>query len=97
MVLASREILKNNHLTVDDIDWFVPHQANQRIINAVGEKLEMDSRKILSNVANYGNTTNASIPLCLWENQHQFKKGDPILMTAFGAGFTYGAMLYRWI
>lgn len=89
-------ILKKNNVIPDQIDWFVPHQANHRIITAVGNNLKLDSKKVLKNVEKFGNTTSASIPLCLWEFQIQLKRGDLVLLSAFGAGFTWGAALIEW-
>lgn len=89
-------ILKKNNVIPDQIDWFVPHQANHRIITAVGNNLKLDSKKVLKNVEKFGNTTSASIPLCLWEFQIQLKRGDLVLLSAFGAGFTWCAALIEW-
>lgn len=96
MLESSLDIMKRNNLTVDDIDWFVPHQANLRIIEAVGSRLGIDSGKVLVNIERYGNTSAASIPLCLDEYKDKLKKGDKIVLTAFGAGFTWGAMYLVW-
>ena len=96
MYTASLDVMKRNNLTVDNIDWFVPHQANLRIIEAVGGRLKIDESKVLVNIEHYGNTSAASIPLCLDENKGKLKKGDKIVLTAFGAGFTWGAMYIVW-
>ena len=96
MLQSSQNVLKRNDLTVDIIDWFVPHQANLRIIEAVGSRLKIPDSKVLINIEHYGNTSAASIPLCLDEYKHKLKKGDKILLTAFGAGFTWGAMYLIW-
>ena len=96
MLQASQSVMEKNNLTVDSIDWFVPHQANLRIIEAVGNRLKIPEKKVLINIENHGNTSAASIPLCLDEYKHKLKKGDKILMTAFGAGFTWGAMYLIW-
>ena len=96
MVESSLEILKRNNLTIDQIDFFVPHQANMRIIEAVGSRLSVTDEQLLVNITNHGNTSAASVPLCLDEFKHKFKKGDKILITAFGAGFTWSAMLLVW-
>lgn len=96
MYTSSLNVMKRNNLTVDTIDWFVPHQANLRIIEAVGERLGIDEKKVLVNIEHYGNTSAASIPLCLDENKGKLKKGDKIMLTAFGAGFTWGAMYIVW-
>ena len=96
MLQASQSIMAKNGLTVDTINWFVPHQANLRIIEAVGNRLEIPKKKVLINIEHYGNTSAASIPLCLDEYKHKLKKGDKIILTAFGAGFTWGAMYLIW-
>ena len=96
MLQSSQNILKKNDLTVDSIDWFVPHQANLRIIEAVGNRLQIPRDKVLVNIEHYGNTSAASIPLCLDEYKHRLKKGDKLILTAFGAGFTWGAMYIIW-
>ena len=96
MLTSSQDVMKRNNLTVDDIDWFVPHQANLRIIEAVGDRLGINPDKVLVNIQYRGNTSAASIPLCLDENKDKLKKGDKIVLTAFGAGFTWGAMYIVW-
>ena len=96
MLQSSQSVMEKNGLTVDNIDWFVPHQANLRIIEAVGHRLQIPEKKVLVNIQHYGNTSAASIPLCLDEYKHKLKKGDKVLMTAFGAGFTWGAMYLIW-
>ena len=94
--VQAREHFVYNNLTNDTIDWFVPHQANLRIIEAVGDRLGIAEEKILVNIQHRGNTSAASIPLCLDENKHLLKKGDKIVLTAFGAGFTWGAAYIVW-
>ena len=96
MLTSTREVMKRNNLTNNDIDWFVSHQANLRIIEAVGSRLGIDESKVLVNIQHRGNTSAASIPLCLDENKHRLKKGDKIVLTAFGAGFTWGAEYLIW-
>ncbi|MGN0211342.1 MAG: beta-ketoacyl-ACP synthase III [Muribaculaceae bacterium] len=96
MLTSSQDVMKRNGLSVENIDWFVPHQANLRIIEAVGDRLGIDPEKVLVNIEHYGNTSAASIPLCLDENKGKLKKGDKIVLTAFGAGFTWGAMYIVW-
>ena len=96
MYTASVDILKRNNLTADTIDWLVPHQANLRIIEAVSSRAGIPSEKVLVNIQHTGNTSAASIPICLDEYKNQLKKGDKILLTAFGAGFTWGSMLLVW-
>lgn len=96
MLTSSRDVMKRNNLTHNDIQWFVPHQANLRIIEAVGDRLGIDPSKVLVNIQYLGNTSAASIPICLDQNKHRFKKGDKIILTAFGAGFTWGASYVIW-
>ncbi|MBP3737871.1 MAG: ketoacyl-ACP synthase III [Muribaculaceae bacterium] len=96
MLTSSQDIMKRNNLTVDDIDWFVPHQANLRIIEAVGSRLGIADEKVLVNIQHRGNTSAATIPICLDEYKHRLKKGDKIILTAFGAGFTWGAEYLIW-
>lgn len=96
MLASTLSVMKRNNLTVEDIDWLVPHQANLRIIEAVAGRTKIDENKVLVNIQHYGNTSAASIPLCLDEYKHKLKKGDKIVMTAFGAGFTWGAMYLIW-
>ncbi|MCI6494618.1 MAG: ketoacyl-ACP synthase III [Bacteroidales bacterium] len=96
MLNSSLSVMERNNLSVDDLDWFVPHQANLRIIEAVGSRIKIPEEKVLVNIQHYGNTSAASIPLCLDEYKHKLKKGDKIVMTAFGAGFTWGAMYLVW-
>ena len=96
MLQASQSVMEKNGLTVETLDWFVPHQANLRIIEAVGNRLQIPEKKVLINIQHYGNTSAASIPLCLDEFKHKLKKGDKVLLTAFGAGFTWGAMYVVW-
>lgn len=96
MYTATLDVMKRNDLTVDSIDWFIPHQANLRIIEAVGSRLGIDPAKVLVNIEEYGNTSAASIPICLNQYKDKLKKGDRIILTAFGAGFTWGAMYLVW-
>lgn len=90
------EILDKNSLSSEEINWLVPHQANKRIIDAVGHAIGIDENKTMVNIEKYGNTIAATIPLCMWENIDKFRKGDFVLLTAFGAGFSWGATLIRW-
>jgi 3-oxoacyl-[acyl-carrier-protein] synthase-3 len=83
-------------LTSDDVDWLVPHQANLRIIDATARRMGLDKSKVMINIENYGNTTNGTIPLCLWEWENQLKKGDNLVLSAFGGGFTWGAIYLKW-
>ncbi len=96
MSAACIEIMERNNLTGQDINWLIPHQANLRIINAVGTQLNFPSEKVKVNIQRYGNTTAATIPLCLWDFQNDFSPGDSILLTAFGAGFTWGSTYLKW-
>jgi len=88
--------MKRNNLTADDIAWLVPHQANLRIIDATGHFMNLPKEKVMVNIHKYGNTTAATIPLCLWEWESQLKKGDNLVLAAFGAGFTWGAIYLKW-
>lgn len=96
MADAAEEIMKRNNLTADNIAWLVPHQANLRIIAATAERMELDKSKVMINIEKYGNTTSATIPLCLLEWEKQLKKGDNLVLAAFGAGFTWGALYVKW-
>lgn len=96
MADVSAELLERNHLTGNDIAWLVPHQANLRIIDATTERLGLSKDKVMININRYGNTTAATIPLCLWEWEKQLKKGDNLVLAAFGGGFTWGAILLKW-
>lgn len=96
MTSVSKELLQKLNLTIDDINWVVPHQANLRIIDSVGQNLGIPKEKIKVNIERYGNTTAATLPLCLWDFHNDFKPGDKILLTAFGAGFTWGSTCIVW-
>ncbi|GHV27919.1 3-oxoacyl-[acyl-carrier-protein] synthase 3 [Bacteroidia bacterium] len=96
MVSACETILQRNHLSKDEIAWVVPHQANMRIIDSVASHLDMPREKVMITIEKYGNTSAASIPLCLWDWESRLYKGDNILLTAFGAGFTWGATYLKW-
>ena len=96
MLTSSQDVMKRNGLTVDDIDWFVPHQANLRIIEAVGARLGIADEKVLVNIQHRGNTSAATIPICIDEYRDKIKKGDKMILTAFGAGFTWGAIYLIW-
>ena len=96
MLSSSQDVMDRNGITVDDIQWYVPHQANLRIIEAVGARLGIDESKVLVNIENRGNTSAATIPICLDENKHRIKKGDKLVLSAFGAGFTWGAIYLIW-
>ncbi len=96
MADVSAELLERNQLTGDDISWLVPHQANLRIIDATANRIGLPKEKVMINIQKYGNTTAATIPLCLWEWQDQLKKGELLVLAAFGGGFTWGATLVKW-
>lgn len=93
---ACVEIMQRNNLTADDVDWLVPHQANLRIINAARERMELPESKVMENIQRYGNTTSGTIPLCLWDWQQKLKKGDNLILAAFGGGFTWGSTYVKW-
>lgn len=96
MADVSAELLERNGLTGEDIAWLVPHQANLRIIDATANRMGLPKEKVMINIHRYGNTTAATIPLCLWEWEGQLKKGDNIVLAAFGGGFTWGATWVKW-
>lgn len=96
MAEAAYELLERNQLTGDDIAWLVPHQANKRIIDATSSRMGLAPEKVMLNIQRYGNTTAATIPLCLWDWEKQLKKGDKLVLAAFGGGFTWGATLVTW-
>ena len=85
-----------NKLSKDNLAWLVPHQANKRIIDAARDRAGLTEDKVMLNIQKYGNTTNATIPLCLWEYEKQLKKGDNLMLCAFGAGYTWGAAYVKW-
>jgi 3-oxoacyl-[acyl-carrier-protein] synthase-3 len=96
MAEVAANLLERNHLTAADIDWLVPHQANLRIIDATRERIGLPAERVMINIQKYGNTTNGTIPLCLWEWESQLKKGDNLILAAFGGGFTWGAIYLKW-
>ena len=96
MADVSVEIMEKNGLTPDDLTWLVPHQANMRIIEAVARRMGIPKEKVMINIEKYGNTTAATIPLCLWEWESQLNKGDNLILSAFGGGFTWGAIYLKW-
>lgn len=96
MADVAAEIMDRNSLTADDIAWLVPHQANKRIIDATANRMGVGTDKVMINIERYGNTTNGTIPLCLWEWENQLKKGDNIVLAAFGGGFTWGSIYLKW-
>ncbi len=96
MADVAAEIMERNNLKSEDIAWLVPHQANLRIIDATGRRMGLPPEKVMVNIENYGNTTAATIPLCLWEYEKKLKKGDKLILAAFGGGFTWGSLYLRW-
>ncbi len=96
MADVSVEIMKKNNLTSDDIAWLVPHQANLRIIDATARRMNLPPEKVMINIEKYGNTTAATIPLCLWEWEKKLNKGDKLILAAFGGGFTWGSVYLKW-
>lgn len=96
MAEVSEDIMLRNNLSASDISWLVPHQANLRIIDATANRMGLSTDKVMINIQRYGNTTSATIPLCLWEWEKQLKKGDNIILAAFGGGFTWGSILVKW-
>lgn len=96
MADVSKEIMDRNQLAADDVKWLVPHQANLRIIDATQRRMGLPKERVMINIQKYGNTTNGTIPLCLWEWEDLLKKGDNVILSAFGGGFTWGAVLLKW-
>ena len=96
MADVSYELMERNNLTGDDISWLVPHQANLRIIDATAKRIGLPKEKVMINIEKYGNTTAATIPLCLWDWEDKLKKGDNLILAAFGGGFTWGATWVKW-
>lgn len=96
MADVSAEIMERNNLESDDVAYLVPHQANKRIIDATARRMGVGSDKVLINIEKYGNTTAATIPLCLWDFENKFNKGDNLVLAAFGGGFTWGSAYIKW-
>jgi 3-oxoacyl-[acyl-carrier-protein] synthase-3 len=96
MADVSYEIMQRNNLTAEDIAYLVPHQANKRIIDATAKRMGVGEDKVMINIQHFGNTTNGTIPLCLWEWENKLKKGDNLILAAFGGGFTWGAIYLKW-
>ncbi|GEO23383.1 beta-ketoacyl-ACP synthase III [Cyclobacterium qasimii] len=96
MADVSAQIMKKNNLTPDDIAWLVPHQANKRIIDATAKRMGVGPEKVMLNIEKYGNTTAGTLPLCLWDYESKLKKGDNLILAAFGGGFTWGAVYLKW-
>ena len=96
MAEVSLNIMRRNNLTADDIQWLVPHQANMRIIDATIDRTGLPREKVMINIERYGNTSAGTIPLCLWEWEPKLRKGDNVILVAFGAGFSWGAVYLKW-
>jgi 3-oxoacyl-[acyl-carrier-protein] synthase-3 len=96
MAEVSAEIMDKNNLKSEDVDWLVPHQANLRIIDATADRMGLPKEKVMINIEKYGNTTAGTLPLCLWDYENQLKKGDTLVLSAFGGGFTWGAVYLKW-
>lgn len=96
MADVSAQIMEQNNLTGEDVAWLVPHQANKRIIDATARRMNVGEEKVMLNIQKYGNTTSGTIPLCLWDYESQLKKGDNLILAAFGGGFTWGSIWIKW-
>ena len=96
MADVAADVMARNNLTADDIAWLVPHQANRRIIEATASRTGVPMERVMMNIEKFGNTTNGTIPLCLWEYESKLKKGDNLILAAFGGGFTWGAIYLKW-
>lgn len=96
MADVAAEIMQKNDLTAADVAWLVPHQANKRIIDATASRMGIGPEKVMINIERYGNTTNGTLPLCLWEWEDRLKKGDHVILAAFGGGFTWGSIYLKW-
>lgn len=96
MADIAEEIMKKHNLKSEDVAWLVPHQANMRIIDATARRMGLGTERVMINIQKYGNTTSATIPLCLWDYEKKLKKGDNVILVAFGAGFTWGSVYLKW-
>ena len=96
MAEVSAQMMEKNHLKAEDVAWLVPHQANKRIIDATAKRMGVDEQKVMINIQKYGNTTAGTLPLCLWDYEQQLKKGDNLILSTFGAGFTWGSIYLKW-
>ncbi len=96
MAEVAYQIMQRNNLTAENVTWLVPHQANKRIIDATRERMGLDEDKVMVNIQRFGNTTNGTLPLCLWEWENKLRKGDNIVLAAFGGGFTWGSTYIKW-
>ncbi len=96
MADVTQQVIEQNNLQSEDIDWLVPHQANLRIIDATANRINLDKNKVMINIEKYGNTTNGTLPLLLWDYEKKLKKGDNLILSTFGGGFTWGSMYLKW-
>lgn len=96
MADVAAQVMERNNLTADDVSYLVPHQANKRIIDATANRMGVGEEKVMLNIAEYGNTTSGTIPLCLWDYENKLKKGDNLILAAFGGGFTWGSIWVKW-
>jgi 3-oxoacyl-[acyl-carrier-protein] synthase-3 len=96
MADVAYDIMQRNNLTNEDVTWLVPHQANKRIIDATRDRMGVSEDKVMINIQKFGNTTNGTLPLCLWEWESKLKKGDNLILAAFGGGFTWGSTYIKW-
>jgi 3-oxoacyl-[acyl-carrier-protein] synthase-3 len=96
MADVSVEMMKKHNLAPEDLNWLVPHQANMRIIEATAKRMGIQKEQVMINIQKYGNTTSGTLPLCLWDYEKQLKKGDNLILSAFGGGFTWGAVYLKW-
>ena len=96
MAGVCQEIMNRNNLSGKDVSWLVPHQANKRIIDATANRMDLPADKVMMNIAKYGNTTSATLPLCLVDYEKQLKKGDNLIFASFGGGFTWGSIYLKW-
>jgi 3-oxoacyl-[acyl-carrier-protein] synthase-3 len=96
MAEVAAELMKRNRLMSEDVDWLVPHQANRRIIEATAERMKLRAERVMVTIHKYGNTTAATIPLCLWDYESKLKAGDRLILAAFGGGFTWGGAYLTW-
>ena len=96
MADVATALMKRNRLASDDVDWLVPHQANKRIIESTAERMKLPVERVMITIDKYGNTTNATIPLCLWDYERKLKAGDRMMLAAFGGGFTWAGVYLTW-
>jgi len=96
MADVSVEMMERHNLTAKDLNWLVPHQANMRIIDATAKRMGLEREQVMINIEKYGNTTGGTLPLCLWDYENKLKKGDKLILSAFGGGFTWGAIYIKW-